>query len=330
VSRRPSIRDVAHAAGVSTGLASLALNDRAGVAATTRARIREVADELGYRADPHARALRTGQTDTVALIVRNLINPYFLEVISAAQQSAAEHGISVLVVDSNYDVAREREHIERLAAQRVGALAIAPVGAGSAIERWRELAPDRPTVVLNATATGFDDVDRVSPDNETAVALATTHLAELGHRRISFLTAPADLMADHDRLEAFLRVCDELDVEPDPVETALNQPAVRETTERLLARKTRPTAIVTNSDFSAQAVYLGARSAGVAIGGQLSVVGHDDLPTSELLDPPLTTLSLDRRAIGRALAARLRRSATGDHREPVELVVRASTGHVSA
>lgn len=324
---RPSIRDVARAAGVSTGLASLALNDRAGVAASTRERIRTVAAELGYRADPHARALRTGATDTAALVVRNLANPYFLEVISAAQRAAVEDDhTTVLVVDSDYSVEREREHVERLAAQRVGALAIAPVGPGASIERWQELSPDRPTVVLNATAPDLDDVSRVSPDNEAAVRLATTHLAELGHRRITFLTAPAGLMADHDRLEVFLAVCAEIDVEPDPVEAELNLPSVREIGERLLTSPARPTAIVTNSDFTAQALYVAARSAGVRVGSDLSVVGHDDLPTSELLDPPLTTLALDRRSIGRALATRLTSERRlPDHREPVTLTVRAST-----
>jgi len=327
VGRRPSIKDVAKAAGVSTGLASLALNDRAGVAVATKARIRAVADELGYRADPHARALRTGATDAVALVVRNLVNPYFLDVISAAQRVAFEqHHTTVLVVDSDYSVASEREHVERLASQRVGGLAIAPVGPGSTIERWQELCPGQPTVVLNATAAGFEDVTRVSPDNEAAVRLAVTHLAELGHRRITFLTAPAGLMADHDRLETFLAVCADLDLEPDPVEAELNPPSVRQASERLLAATTRPTAIVTNSDFTAQGVYLGARAAGIRVGEQLSVVGHDDLPTSALLDPPLTTLALDRRAIGQALAVRLTSSTATDHREPVELVVRGSTG----
>lgn len=328
MARRPSIKDVARAAGVSTGLASLALNDRDGVAASTKARIRAVADDLGYRADPHARALRTGATDTVALVVRNLANPYFLEVISAAQRTAAEdHATTVLVVDSDYSVEREREHVERLAAQRVGALAIAPVGPGATIERWQELSPDRPTVVLNATAADLTGVSRVSPDNDAAVRAATTHLAELDHRRITFLTAPAGLMADHDRLAAFLDVCAELGVEPHPVEAALNLSSVRETGERLLGSAARPTAIVTNSDFSAQGLYLAARHAGIRIGADLSVVGHDDLPTSALLDPPLTTLALDRRAIGRALAARLTSATTlPDHREPVTLTVRSSTG----
>lgn len=326
MNRRTSIRDVALAVGVSPGLASLALNDRAGVSAATRARILAAAAELGYRADPHAKALRTGASATVGLVIRNLHNPYFLEIITAAQQACAKHGRTVLVVDSDYSVERELEHIEHLAAQRVDGLAIAPVGPGESIERWQELAGDSPLVVLNAHVPGRSGITRVSPDNYEAVRLAATHLAALGHRRITLLTAPAHLMADHDRLEAFLQVSEALGIEPDPVETPLNMPAVGKTTEDLLGRRSRPTAVITNSDFTAHAVYLAARAAGIQVGRDLSVVGHDDLPTSELLNPPLTTLALDLRSIGRALASRLDRPGNlGDHVEPVRLVVRAST-----
>lgn len=327
MARRPTISDVASAAKVSLALTSRALNGHAGVAPQTRARIQAAAKQLGYRADPHARALRTGATDSVALLVRNLVNPYFLDVISAAQQAEAGAGVSVLVIDSDYSVDREREHIERLAAQRVAALAIAPVGPGDAIELWQELSPGRPTIVLNATAPGFHDVTRVSPDNEDAVRQAVIHLAELAHRRILFLTAPSALMADHDRLTAFMTVCDELDVEPCPLETPLNQMAVQKVVTAALEGRNHPTAIVTNSDFTAQAIYLAAHDVGKRIGRDISVVGHDDLPTSALLDPPLTTLHLDRRAIGAAVAVRLQSSTRmDDHVEPVELVVRASTG----
>lgn len=323
---RPNIRDVARVAGVSTALTSLALNDRNGVAPGTKARILAAAEQLGYRPDPHARALRTGVTNTFGLIVRNLQNPYFLDVVSGAQDAATEQDATMLVIDSDYSIERERAHIDRLATQRVDGLAIAPAGQGTAVERWFERCPDRPTVILNAVAADLRNVTRVSPDNAVAVAAAVEHLAQLGHRRISFLTAPPDLMADHDRLDTFLAVCTAVGVEPDPVETALRLEAVYDTTRALLERPPRPTAVVTNSDFTAHAVYLAARACGIEVGTELSVVGHDDLPTSQLLSPSLTTLRLDRRAVGRALFERLVVGhGLGDHHEPVELIARAST-----
>lgn len=322
---RPSIRDVAEGAGVSTALASFALNDRDGVAADTKARILAVAAELGYRPDPAARALRTGLTGSFGLMVRNMQNPYFLEVLRGAQDAASEHGGTVFAVDSAYSIEREREHVHHLAEQRVDGLAIAPVGTGEAVDLWQERCPGRPTVVVNAVAHQ-EGVTRVGPDNAAAVDLAVEHLHDLGHRRITFYSAPSGVMADHDRLERFLRRCSELGVTAHPVETALNLDEAYRVTCSLLDGPEPPTAIVTNSDFTAHAIYRAARDRGVQVGVDLSVVGHDDLATSQLLDPPLTTLRLDRFELGRAIVARLRPdSGLGDHVQPVELVVRAST-----
>ncbi|NED93707.1 LacI family transcriptional regulator [Phytoactinopolyspora alkaliphila] len=320
---------MAKAAGVSPALISLALNDRIGVAPETRARILEIADELGYQAHPHAKALRTGESNTLALVIRNLQNPFFVDVVSSAQAAASARGFTMLMVDSDYSRKREREHIERLAAQRVSGLAIAPVGGGSAIERWLELCPGKPTVVLNASTPSLSGVSRVSPDNESAVRLAVQHLAALGHQRIAFLTAPSDVVADDDRLRAFSAVVDQHALTPFPVETPLTLDGVYHTMLGLLSASTPPTAVITNSDFTAHAVYLAARTAGCRVGEDISVIGHDDLPTSALLNPPLTTIRLDRRAVGHALFARLLSNRTlADHREPVELVVRGSTGPV--
>ena len=144
VGRRPSISDVARVAGVSPTLVSFALNDRIGVSALTKARILAVAADLGYSADPQARALRKGSTDAFGLVVRNLSNPYFLGVITGAQEAATKHGRTVLVVDADYSAKREQEHLRRLAAQRVEGVAIAPVGTGRSVRLWRSSVPTHP------------------------------------------------------------------------------------------------------------------------------------------------------------------------------------------
>ena len=125
----------------------------------------------------YARALRTGQSRLFGVLVRNLQNPYFLDVIGGLQEAAAAVDAGVVVADSNYSAEHEAAHIEVLAGQRIDGLAIAPVGSGAVIRRWQGLRPGLHTVVINATAPGLDGVSRVSPDNVAAVTLAAEHLA---------------------------------------------------------------------------------------------------------------------------------------------------------
>src|SRR5712691_2725289 len=293
------IREVARMAGVSVASASFALNGQPGVAEDTRRRILAIAEQLGYRANPQAQALRRGRTTTYGFVVRNFANPFFLEVLSGAQQVAAECGATLLVLDSRYSIERERRHVQEMAVQRVAGLAIAPVGAGESIRLWQELRPEAPVVSLNGSADGITGIARVSPDAAAAVELPMRRLAELGHSCIAFLSAPRHLMADPDRLRHFRRIARELGLRPKVMYSLLNLADVQQAAVTLLSGRDAPTAIITNSDYTAHAIYKAARELALPVGPGVSVVGHDDLPTSELLDPPLATIRMDQRAMGR-------------------------------
>lgn len=323
--RPVGIRDVARAAGVSVATASLALNEQPGVAAATRSRIIAAARQLGYHANPQAQALRTGRSTTYGLIVRNFANPFFLGVLSGAQEVAAETGATLLVLDSGYSPEREREHVREMAAQRLAGLAIASAGEGESIRLWQDARPGAPVVALNSAAAGIEGVCRVRPDDAAAVELPMRRLAELGHVRVGFLAAPQSLMADPDRLRHFRRLAAELSLDPLVLHTQLTIADVQQAAAQVLAQPGAPTAIITNSDYTAHAVYKAAREIGRVIGPGVSVIGHDDLPTSELLDPPLATVAMDLRAMGRAMMERLLgRVPPGDYTAPVDLVERAS------
>jgi DNA-binding LacI/PurR family transcriptional regulator len=325
-SGRPAgIRDVARMAGVSVATASLAVNGRPGVADETRRRALAAAERLGYRANPQAQALRRGRTTTYGFVVRNFANPFFLEVLSGAQQVAAEAGATLVVLDSRYSLARERRHVQEMAAQRVAGLAIAPVGSGESIRLWQDLRPGAPVVALNGSADGITGVSRVCPDATAAVELPMHRLAELGHASVAFLSAPRHLMADPDRLRYFRRLARQLDVRPRVMYSLLTMADVQEAAVKLLSCRDAPTAIITNSDYTAHAIYKAARELSLPVGRGVSVIGHDDLPTSELLDPPLATIRMDQRAMGRALMMRLLEPGPPeDYIAGVELVQRAS------
>jgi DNA-binding LacI/PurR family transcriptional regulator len=325
-SGRPAgIRDVARISGVSVATASLALNGQPGVADETRRRIVAAAEQLGYHANPQAQALRRGRTTTYGFVVRNFANPFFLEVLSGAQQVAAESGATLLVLDSRYSPERERRHVQEMAAQRVAGLGIAPVGSGESIRLWQGLRPGAPVVALNGSADGITGISRVSPDSAAAVELPMHRLAELGHTRVAFLSAPPHLMADPDRLCHFRRLAGELGLRPHVMYSLLTIDDVQQAATTLLSGRDAPTAVITNSDYTAHAIYKAARELSLPVGPGVSVVGHDDLPTSELLDPPLATIRMDQQAMGRALMMRLLELCPrDDYIAAVELVERPS------
>jgi len=193
--------------------------------------------------------------------------------------------------------------VREMAAQRLAGLAIAPVGKGESVRLWQELRPGTPVVALNASVEGITGVSRVYPDNATGVELAMRRLAELGHSSAAFLSAPRGLAADTDRLRYFRRLAAELGIRPHVMRSPLTITDVRKAAGTLLTRRDAPTAIITNSDYTALGIYKIARDLSLRIGPDVSVIGHDDLPTSELLDPPLATICLDGREMGRALMA---------------------------
>ncbi|WP_440696516.1 LacI family DNA-binding transcriptional regulator [Clavibacter nebraskensis] len=334
--RRVSLTDVAREAGVSATAASFALNGRSGVGEVVRARVKEAAARLGYVPSTSAVALRTGRSGAVGLLIRNMRNPFFLDVIDGFDATCAAAGLGVVIGSADYSPAREAELVATLAARGVDGLALAPIGGGSAAADW-DGSTGKPVVLINGArhAPGID-ASRVHVDGEAAVAQAMAHLAELGHQRIAIVAAPRARSADDERVAAFHRICAERGLAPRVIETAMQHDAAVRALTRALAEPaaTRPTAIVTSSDYLATAVYSAAASTGLRIGVDVSVVGHDDLGTSRFLAPALTTIAVDRAALGAAAARRLIErldgGGAGTTVVPTELVARASTGPAPA
>lgn len=319
---------VAKAAGVSPSLVSFVFNGRPGVAAATREHVLEVAGRLGYVPDPRARELRTGKASIVGLVVRNVANPFFNEILLGLEDGAEADGVSIMAMDSRYDQTREMAHVRSLAARRPAGLVLVPVGNADSAQQWQALRPETPLVVVNASLDAAPEVAHVTPDNVRAVRLAFEHLWTLGHRRIALLSAPRSLMPDGDRLAEYERVSAEHGVSPVPLFASLVGDGLTAGLDAALdvGPASRPTAIITNSDHAAAYVYHAIRERGWQVGRELSVVGHDDLATSDLLAPGLTTIRVDLREMGRQAYARVVDPDVGNHTEAVSLVVRGSTG----
>jgi LacI family transcriptional regulator len=329
VSHRPTIRDVAERAGVSIATVSRVLNDRADVSVETRERVREVAREVGYSADPAARALATQRTRLVAVVVgdnaghRDLSLVFFGKVLAAISRRLSHSDYEALLLQSD-DLGLEHRFD---AAILIGVDDDDPLVADLAAREIPLVGVDVRCKVGRAAFVGSDHAD--------GVRLALAHLYALGHRRIAHVAGAANTVAGRDRIAAFHREASRLGlVLPDDYvrEADFSSASGYRETCALLALPEPPTAIVAASDLMALAALQAIRDVGLQPAHDVAIVGFDDLEAAALAHPPLTTIRQDRQELG-TVAAELAIELIDDPEAsppetvlPVELVVRASTG----
>ncbi|WP_435743226.1 LacI family DNA-binding transcriptional regulator [Nocardioides sp. SYSU DS0663] len=333
---QPRLIDVATEAGVSIATASRALSGTPGVSAVMADRVREVATELGYVANLHARSLASGSTATVGLVVHEIGDPYFSEIASGVLGVAAREGRTVQICHTGRDPDVELQQVRQLVANRVGAILVAGSGfVDAAVE-----APVRQELERFAEGGGrvavigrhHLGVDSVLPDNTGGGRAAAEHLLALGHRRIVVVAGSTSLTTVADRLEgvhAALRAAG-LDVASVPVvQAAFTRAGGREAVRRVLDEHPGTTALLALNDDMAIGCLSELRHAGVAVPEQVSVTGFDDVAVAGDLSPGLTTVRLPMSEMGaRALALALKEPSRRPrrHRVASELVVRGSTG----
>ena len=328
--RRPTLADVAAAAGVSTSTASRALRDSPLVSAATRDRVRAVSQLLGFEPDRLARSLRTRASLFVGVIVPDVATVFYAAALKGAQSVFESAGYQVLVMDSERDGGRERENLRTLLAHRVDGLLLATSGGF-------EAAAGVPVVFFDQVVFG-SGVGSVALDNRAGIELLVGHLLEHGHRRVAFVGAPPGLTSATERLDAFrgaLRAAG-LDAADDDVRLgdavwseASGERAMREH----LARAEPPTAVVAGSDTLAIGALRAIRAAGLAVPRDVALVAFDDPVYGDLIDPPVTALSRHDRELGeRAARLLLGTLQNGEVRAPAEirvaaeLIVRRSCG----
>ena len=334
--RGPTIYDVAKAAGVAPSTVSRAFSRPGRVNADTADRIQSIAAEMGYRVNPMARALPTGRTSLLALIVSDVTNPFFFEIIRGVEAAAAAAGYVILLVDTDESSKGERAAIDR-ALPLVDAIVLA--NSRMSDNAIRMIAKQRPTVVLNRPMT---DVPSLVSDNGRGMRRAVEHLGELGHRVLTYVAGPEASWADGMRWRSIREAADELNVQvhrigPNAPTLAGGRAAVSTFAE------SPTTAVIAYNDLMAIGLMRGLAASGVQVPGDVSVIGVDNSFGSDFCTPPLTTVAAPLRALGTvavemaltALEAERPgpRRPRADPREairpvmlPTELLVRESTG----
>lgn len=323
-----TIRDVAREAGVSIATVSHVLNGTRPVHPDTAARVQDAVKALHYRPMAIARNLRRGQTTTLGLLVSDIANPFFPEMVTAFEETAIDAGWDVILGNTGYDRTRCRKAVEQMLDASVRGVAVL----ASEIDPEDFQALERRNVPIVFLDRGLGEGTAVLEiDYATGVEIAVDHLFGLGHRHIAFVGGPEELYSAQVREAGFraaLRRRDELRGEFIPGDFRVT--GGRMAAERLLEMDPRPTGVVCGNDITALAMLSTLSQRGVAVPDALSVVGFDGIGLGEIAAPPLTTVSLELGALS-CEAFRLLQALIND--EPVEtkaitprLLERASTG----
>lgn len=326
VGRQPTIYDVAREAGVAPSTVSRTFSRPGRVNAETAARIRQIADDLGYRTNPLARALHSGSTHLLALVVADVTNPFFFDVIRGAESAAADAGYTMLVAD-----VQESQESERQALDRTLPLVDGLVLATSRLSDTsiRVAAKQRPTVVVNRV---MSDIASVATDNSGGTRSAVEHLVELGHRHITYLSGPEASWADGMRWRALREATHRMGV---ALRRTTPQTPTLEAGKAIVEQflQTPTTAVIAYNDLLAIGFGQGLAARGVTIPAEVSVVGFDNIFGADFCSPPLTTVAAPLRALGaHAVTTLLKQVATRTPKAtrpamlPMRLVVRGSTG----
>lgn len=331
---RATIKDVARACGVAPSTVSNALSGSGYVRDDTRAQVLDAAKRLGYRASSVARGLRMQRSWSVGLLLADIANPWFPELVRGVEDVLWSAQINLVLCNTDYQAEKEDTYLRHLIDKRVDGLILASTGAESpAVPRLQ--AEGVPLVMLNRRH-GSVATDYVGMDNKGGVAAAVAHLAELGHSRIGFIAGRISSSAASERREGYLfAMAAHFGAAPPELIAQGDYSIVSgfEATRRLLALTPPPTAIVSANDFMAYGAIDAITRAGMSVPRDISVTGFDDILVSGLSLIRLTTVRPPTWKLGATAAElllkRVGKKALGLRESvilPSELVVRRTTG----
>ncbi len=333
--QKPTLRDVALAAGVHPATASRALNPqtRRLVNADTAKRVLRAAERLGYEPNPVARSLKTARSGTIGLVLPDLTNPLFPPIVRGVDDELAAAGYSALIVNTDNDPERERKLVSSLRSRNVEGLIVATARLDHPL--LTQLRGEGVPMVLVNRRTEDLDIPCVIADDATGVAMAVKHLADLGHRRIAHLAGPLNTSTGVVRANAFHAAVRDLGLEDDPALVAEAEYWIEtdgaSAMRGLLDTGVEFTAVVAGNDLIALGCYDVFAERGIDCPQDVSVVGFNDMPFLDKLRPPLTSVAVPHHQIGVEAARMLLEIINEPDRPPrsvllpVTLVVRGST-----
>src|SRR5215467_13996834 len=288
-----NLKEIAKRAGVSTATVSRAINRVPTVDPRLARRIWKIVDELGYYPDKQARALVSGQSGIFGLIVSDLTNPFFPEVVQAFDERAARHSYETMLSSAAREPTEMEAAVRRMIERRVDGIAILNFGIDeSLVENLRF--HDVPLVLVD-TSSPLPGFTNIRIDYQYGIRQAVQHLAALRHCRIAFVTGPPRLKSATVRRRAFQESMQEIGLQVPPELIALGDHTIEggmQALRTLAALPIRPTAVLCSNDMTAIGVLRQAADSRISVPNELSVVGFDDIRLAQFTTPPLTTVQI--------------------------------------
>jgi DNA-binding LacI/PurR family transcriptional regulator len=326
------LADIAREAGVSTATVSRVINNFNYVSEANRERVLAVVRRRSYYPNAHARSLASGRSCLIGLVISDIANPFFPELVKGMETAAFEHGYELLLANTNYDAQRMTSYVRRFIERGVRGVAIMTSEFDASLAA--ELARRDVSVVFLDEGRPRPHVSHLAVDYLAGIDEAVAHLAALGHVQIGFIGGPTRMQSAERRLAAFTQSL-RRHVRRKPAwigEGDFRIEGGRLAARQMLGATGRRTAVVVANDMMALGVMQEARASGLAVPRDLSIIGFDDIALAALTDPPLTTVSLSRQTLGRqavdAIIAMMGHSERQGLQIPIttSLVVRQSTG----
>ncbi|MEJ6507665.1 MAG: LacI family DNA-binding transcriptional regulator [Microbacteriaceae bacterium] len=329
---RPTILDVASLAGVSKSLVSLALSGSPKVSERSKKRILQAVEELGYRPNAAARSLAVNKSRTLGVLVLDLHNPVFAEILDGVQTEVRQHGFTTMLVTGGDDPSLERADIETLQQFQIEGLIL--ISHRLTATMLREIAADVPTVTVTRDDISLPRMDMVCNDDVAGAKLAVDHLVSLGHSRIVCLSG-GDNPVSHSRSQGYTEAMAEhgLSQFAQIVSGGLTDTAGYSAAKQGLGLS--PTAFFVANDIGAMGAIAAVEEEGLEVPGDISVIGYDGIRLAGLRSVNLTTVAQPLGDLGRLAARRLLERLDNPTKKSQHdlvasrLIVRGTTGPVA-
>ncbi len=309
--KRVTLQHVAEHAGVSRATASLIVRNSPTISEATRKKVQASMNELGYVYDRVAANLRSQHSSTIGIIITDIANTFYSDVFLGITEELEKDGYTGLLGTTLDLIAKQDSLVSTMLEHRVGGIILVPVS-GSGQETVERLQKLNIPVILAVRELPENDFDYVGVNYHLGAKMAVTHLIDKGHKRIAFIGGRVESSTWTERLNGYKSahsergiIVDDLLVLPGAITKVAGTEAVKELIER--SANNLPTAIFCFSDLVAFGVILGLRQAGLTPGKDIDVVGFDNIPESEIVHPPLTTVSSFARLLGTEAALLLQR-----------------------